>query len=1623
MILCPIVSRAITSRTVDGQQWQYHYEVPLPAGETVQAIYSTEVTSPSGVKTLSVHGAHGMLMLRRVTSAAGTLLEREERTYDTRTVPGTFPQLMHLLTNVELARDGLTFRTQHDYSWTDRLKDYGRPKTTTETANDGATRVTHRTFGGGTVASEPVSFWRIPKVVDESVDVRDQTLERSWVHNAAGFTTSETVSGLTTNFTPDARGNLFRLQKGNGEWTEFSYAHGVVSEIRTPAHTTTRQVNPEGTVASQTQAGRTTAFQYDDLFRVTQSSPPSGNPIVTIYESPTAVKVSRGNTWTRTSFDTQGRPVSTVNALGITTATAYDNEGRIKSESLPGQGTAGPKTDIEYDWLGRIKKRTHPDSSYVEFDYGPSVVSVRDEKGRITTQHFQGFSPDDMELVSLRDAANGDWAYTYNGRGQLTQVTAPDSKTRTWAYDADGLLSEERHPESGIVEYLEYDGAGNLKRKKDANETEFTYDYDLNGRLRHTKASGQMGVREITIEYEDGSDNRSAAIVHDGVRTEFDYDAAGRLERRSDAVPGQPAYAQSFIYDANDNLRDITYPSGRVVRYDYDDANRITSVTEVTEGNTTTNNKTYASNFSYHPSGAVTSYQTGNGLVHTFEYEPYRLWPKKIKVGNLMELSYNNYDEVGNVGRIDDSRPGLNQEFEYDDLDRLTQAEANYGFITYRYDFHGNRQDAGGTSYEYDPPTMRLKKQITNTLTEEFTYDNNGNLKTGTLHGASYDYTPDNLLASSSVGGDDASYRYDADGWRVSKTSSGTSVYLRGPNGQLMSEMRPSTKRDYIYAGSRMIAMIRNTEGGTEVNQTPPAPKPSPAPQGTKLFGFAAQSLTSADLQTATLERAPENTNCTETLDVGCSWTSVDVAAAPPRVTTWNDSTALDDLPPAGGTFLYKVVVSDIDGAIGEGSPVSVTTIDDSPDTINIPDKTGVATGQPTNSAIAQITGLAGDIAVSVSGAGLFRVCTENTCTAGGPVFGTTGNITNNKYLQLQIAASASLNTPVTTTVTVGSGAHTWSVTTTSTAPAPTVRSSSQAAFSGSGTTNTLTINKPTGTIANDVMVAAIVMRPLSATVTPPTGWTEIHQSAGNVPKLITYWKVASGSEPASYQWTIGNSPSNIVGGIVSVVGVRVSGPVDVAAGQSVAASLAFPTPNITTTVHNDLLLSVHTFATSASWSGPSGMTEAVDLASLTVPNDSGISIAMFHGAKATAGATGALTATASYGADVGNTQIIALVPAGGTPAPDTTPEGLVFTDQTNATAGTEVKSSILQVTGINTTVSAMISGGGGSYRICPDATCTATPVPSFITTTSSVVAGQYVQVRVNAGAGYGAVVNTTMTVGSASDQWSVTTATQDTTPNEFTFTNQGNVPLNTDTSSNTLQVSGIQGSVNVSVSGGATREYRVCADSSCSGVGWTSTGGTIVNNQYLQLRVNSGGANGQVLGVTATVGTYSTTWLVTTINDPCAGAPAAGTTCADGSKFAGYSPDGGGKMFTTTSDYGYQAFAWPETYHGVSNWNTGRANTSALAANGNYHAANACQNLTANGKTDWYLPSPNEMNALDPNRAAIGNFEEDGVLYWTSAQMDGGEWSGGIYHVMGSDFNGYTGQGLWFAIRCVRRD
>ena len=115
----------------------------------------------------------------------------------------------------------------------------------------------------------------------------------------------------------------------------------------------------------------------------------------------------------------------------------------------------------------------------------------------------------------------------------------------------------------------------------------------------------------------------------------------------------------------------------------------------------------------------------------------------------------------------------------------------------------------------------------------------------------------------------------------------------------------------------------------------------------------------------------------------------------------------------------------------------------------------------------------------------------------------------------------------------------------------------STTATAASGTT--LTLNKPTGIVAGDLLIAILYVQCANQTIlTPPAGWVSKGDNTGesSITKAQVWTKIAGGSEPASYDWT---SSLTIVTGSGSITAY--SADAAIVEGDSVFSALDSSAP------------------------------------------------------------------------------------------------------------------------------------------------------------------------------------------------------------------------------------------------------------------------------------------------------------------------------------------------------------------------------------------------------------------------------------------------------------------------------
>lgn len=165
----------------------------------------------------------------------------------------------------------------------------------------------------------------------------------------------------------------------------------------------------------------------------------------------------------------------------------------------------------------------------------------------------------------------------------------------------------------------------------------------------------------------------------------------------------------------------------------------------------------------------------------------------------------------------------------------------------------------------------------------------------------------------------------------------------------------------------------------------------------------------------------------------------------------------------------------------------------------------------------------------------------------------------------------------------------------------------------------------PADTQVGDVMVASVAIGGTVNTtaMSAPSGWTLILTKLQGKAEQATFYRVASGSEPASYTFSMASGTWSLAGGIVTYSGADTTTPVDGTAKSGSGSSGSASCPSMTTTVANDRVILATADNNSVTFT-PFG-TERVDVAEASLASDD---IADFN--QAAAGSTGAQTVTPS---------------------------------------------------------------------------------------------------------------------------------------------------------------------------------------------------------------------------------------------------------------------------------------------------------------------------------------------------------------------------------------------------------
>ena len=646
---------------------------------------------------------------------------------------------------------------------------------------------TSRTEASGTAYARTIATtwhptFRLPAQITEPSGVAGVNLVTAFAYDSAGNLTQKTLTaGALTrqwNYTYDAygqvltvngprsdvadvttmtyypandacvgcRGQLQTVTNAAGHVTTFdSYtADGRPTQV-TDANgaITTLAYTARGWLASRTQAGETTTYEYDAVGNLTKVTLPGGAWIAYVYDAANGlVEVSdRLGNHIEYELDVMGNRVSERthdpdSVLRKALYRAYDSANRLFQEvGAQGQTTQYTYSDLlvkfvddplirrtenVYDYLGRMQRTNYPNGTYTSFTY--------DAKDRLKT---------------VQDPRSLTTTYTYNGLGDLLTQASPDTGTTSFTHDA----------------------AGNVASQTDARSVTTTYAYDAMSRV----LSATVTDGTVTYEYDNvttggpGARGRLTKITDSSGTTVWAYDLLGRVTSKIQTVGaggGAKSFTIAYGYTAG-LLTSITYPSGRVVAVGHDLQGQATSLavdaTPILSGGL------------YFPFGPARKWTWANG-------EPFeRLFDEDGRIAGVT------------LGPSTATYADLAQSFGYDALDRLTSASIAAGqALGFTYDANGNRTgttvNAGSaTTYSYPGSSHKLSS-LSGATSRSFTYDAAGNLTLSA--GITYVYDGRGRMKQAGA----ATYLVNGLGQRVKKTAGAETYFAYDEAGRLIGE-------------------------------------------------------------------------------------------------------------------------------------------------------------------------------------------------------------------------------------------------------------------------------------------------------------------------------------------------------------------------------------------------------------------------------------------------------------------------------------------------------------------------------------------------------------------------------------------------------------------------------------------------------------------------------------------------------------------------------------------------------------------------------------------------------------------------------------------------------------------
>ena len=500
--------------------------------------------------------------------------------------------------------------------------------------------------------------------------------------------------GTLVTYTYRTNGLVETSTDANGRLTRLAYDTNGFLLARTDAatNTTAYAVNEVGWKLAETNALRqVTTFAYDLNGNVVRTVDPLQRTSTKTYDANGNLLTASDakNQFTTYAYDAANQKTNMVDRTGTNTwAYVYTQRGELERATDP----LGNTVTNFYDDANRLFR--------VDAPLNNSVTNVYDANGNVTER---------IDQLGRR------WKKTYDRLNRVIAETDPLGNTRRTKYDVAGRIQEITTP-NGYPSLHQYDGRGRLTKWTDAEGFQWLYTYDGVGNIVDIE-DALHGHYVMTY----GPRNeRTLERNQDGKEWLYAYDELLRLKTQRDPN----GITRTLVYDRGGRLESVTFSTGRVNAFAYDDNNNPTVLSRTGSGPPT------ISQLSYDVLDRVREYTDAFSKQVRYDYD---------RLGRITALTY----------------PGgktLTQGF--DALSRLTTQVFQFA-----------AQTTFTNTYAYDKAGRLVSRRYPNGIIQTNVFDTAGRL-TDLTYATNLTNVTNSLLA--------LTYAYDRNGNKTSSTEKGT---------------------------------------------------------------------------------------------------------------------------------------------------------------------------------------------------------------------------------------------------------------------------------------------------------------------------------------------------------------------------------------------------------------------------------------------------------------------------------------------------------------------------------------------------------------------------------------------------------------------------------------------------------------------------------------------------------------------------------------------------------------------------------------------------------------------------------------------------------------------------------